>query len=138
MSRFDARFADYVTRVSFNLQLSKEMVTALAAIDHERRFNAHHYPMAHLNAAGSRDPINAYRFPQQPAHVVGNKGLESRGLITWTDPGQMEPKWSDEPFKLTPAGEHVLALLKIAGLVVERPVAANEEKPRVRRQAGRG
>ncbi len=37
MSRYDAQFADYVTRVSFNLQLSKEMVTFMACVAQETR-----------------------------------------------------------------------------------------------------
>lgn len=136
MARFDARFADYVSRISFNLTLSKEMVTSLAAIDHWRRFDAAHGHNTHMHTYS--DGLDSLRFPHQSHHVVGHKGLESRGLIIWRDPGDMTPKWSEPTYIITPAGEHVLALLKIAGLVIERPVAANEEKPRVRRQAGRG
>lgn len=129
MSRFDAQFADYVTRVSFNLQLSKEMVTFMASVDHERRMDEVFGVNSSLEScARPNHPAYEHRFPRWGGSTVGCRGCISRGLVHWDDPGAQEPKWSRPAFTLTEAGEHVLALLKIAGLVHERVIPANDSK----------
>lgn len=127
MAEINHAFRESVTSVSFNLSLSRRMVLSLAAIADEQRL---------------RDPDKSPRTPSEPEwkrHVmlvssIGRndtvgpaKSLERRGLIYAPD-----KKWPGI-FCLTEAGEHVLELLKIAGVIVE---VSDDELGKINRAVG--
>lgn len=115
MTEINHAFRESVTSVSFSLSLSRRMVLSLAAIADEQRL---------------RDPDKDPRMPSEPewrrrlmlvADIGRNdtvgpaRSLQRRGLVYAPD-----RKWPGV-YRLTSAGEHVLELLKIAGVVVEVP-----------------
>lgn len=110
----DPRFADYVTRVAFNLTLSRGQITALAIIKSEIDQDARRRKARKPKKFLSLDNPPAPRFSH---FVPAVQGLERRGLVVWEDPSQMKPRWDHCPFKLTRAGELVYQLLETAGLV---------------------
>lgn len=89
----NAKFANHVTQVAFNLSLSRNMVFVLDAIAHGSLASSN------MRAAGMIDTA-----------VPSMRRLEERGLVYAPD-----PQWPGRKL-LTPAGEHVHALLVIAGL----------------------
>ena len=92
-------FANHVTSASFSLSLSKTMIIVLVEIaEMKGKMRTH----CVLKANGIRS-----------IWVPTVRCLEDRGLIFAPD-----KDWPGK-FFLTEAGEHVLALLQIAGLVVE-------------------
>lgn len=88
-------FQASATSVAFQMSLSKNMVAVLAAVAVDRTFDLH------------------------SIFVPAARALQRRGLIThhlWnkdTDGPFHKLKWH----RLTPAGEHVLALCRLAGLL---------------------
>lgn len=99
-------FANYATRVSFNLTLTKAQVFYLWQVKN-RQF------------VSVREDIQGFS-PEVPRHdifVPSVRGLVERGLVDFTPLERVDvDTW---PYKLTEAGEHVYALLKLAGLVQE-------------------
>lgn len=98
----NARFADYATSIAFNVTLSKPQVVTLCDIANKA---GHSYYMA---------------LGMRSTEVTSMGILKRRGLIYAPDenwPGQCE---------LTEAGQHVFALLKIAGIAsrIEKEVKA--------------
>lgn len=91
-------FASHVTSVAFSLSLSKTMVCCLVEIAENRDARARQYRV--MKAMGLRD-----------TWVSAARCLVERGLIMAPD-----PEWPGI-FVLTEPGEHVLALLQIAGIV---------------------
>lgn len=88
------KFADHVTSLAFNLTLSKAMVVALVEI---------------ANNTGIMQIGNTLRVLGAPDTTVPTRRrLAERGLIHLPT-----GEW---PYVLTEAGEHVVALLKIAGI----------------------
>lgn len=100
-------FANYSTRVSFNLTLTKTQVFYLWSIA-ERRFLSVHDERRHAGA------------PEAPRHdlfVPSARGLIERGLVYRNEKAGSH----DWPYELTDAGKHVYELLKIAGIVASAP-----------------
>lgn len=108
----NALFADHVTSVSFHLSLSRAMVFAMQCIADRRGTDTREW----LDAGHKCD-----RF------VPSVKALGARGLVTHEDPAKMKPKFARYPYSFTEAGEHVFALLVIAGLCRE-PVKRTRRK----------
>lgn len=98
-------FANYSTRVSFNLTLTKTQVFYLWQIA-ERNFVSVH--------SGEVKPGS----PEMPRHdifVPSVRGLIERGLVERNDLDEIGVGvW---PYELTEAGKHVYELLKLAGLI---------------------
>ena len=109
-------FREYATRVSFNISLSRNQIWTLYQIS-----------MGKVNQ--DRDGRIAFGI-EQDMFVPGAKWLEQHGLAIWTDPGKMNPAWKDFPWKVTDAGGHLLALLRIAGLIPIEATNNNGVKPR--------
>lgn len=103
MSILNKAFAEYATRVSFNLTLSRNQAYVLCLVARQ--------------SIGKKRDITG--FPDM--FVPGVKGLQERGLLAWTDPSTMKPKWSRFPYELTDAGKHVYALLQMAGVASAIP-----------------
>lgn len=101
MNSENARFASYVTQVAFNLSLSRNMVFVLDAI-----------------ARGNLATSNMRQHGMIDTAVPSMRRLQERGLVYAAD-----PEWPGR-CRLTEAGEHVHALLCIAGLATKP--AANE------------
>ena len=92
----DKLFAAHVTQVAFNLSLSRNMVFVLEAISRGCLASAN------MRAQGMIDTA-----------VPSMGRLKARGLV-WAP----DPEWPGR-CELTEAGKHVLALLRIAGLVAD-------------------
>lgn len=90
------KFAAHVTSLAFNLSLSRNMIITLAQI----AGHAEKYERDVFVAFGGFDTA-----------VTSGRALEERGLVYGFNP--------ERPgmYRLTKAGEHVLELLKIAGLI---------------------
>lgn len=101
-------FANHVTSASFSLSLSKTMIIVLVEIS---EMKGKMRDKCVLKANGIRS-----------IWVPTVRCLEDRGLIFAPD-----KDWPGR-FLITEAGEHVLALLQIAGLVVDAPAPAEKEK----------
>ena len=98
MKKDNKVFREYVTSTAFNLSLSANMIMWLV-----------HVKMA-----------QQYWLGPNRKFIVGLVGLKDRGLVTHNpDAKHNEPAWA-----ITEAGEKVLELLIMAGLVPED----NEEK----------
>lgn len=106
-------FREYATRISFNISLSRNQIFTLWNISEGRLGN---------RQAAIDFGIGSDMF------VPGAKWLESHGLLTYTDPVTMKPKWKDYPFKLTEAGEHILSLVRIAGIIPEQSINNNKKR----------
>lgn len=101
-------FREYVTGTAFSLQLCKTHIWALAHIG----ANTLGY---HERSKGPRVVSPAIE-PLVDNFVGPVKALIARGLV------EHNPNWGKNKrpaYSLTPAGEHVLALLKLAELVYE-------------------
>lgn len=134
MAETNRAFRDYATRVSFSLNMSRNQVSTLRSmvLDIECAEQNGYRPD---NMPGTEDRKRTYLQTGSPDQfVIGARWLQSAGLVKWTDPIAMNPKWSREPWELTEAGKHVVALLRIAGLIPERVANTN---PRPETQAKR-
>lgn len=108
LSVWQAQFTDATTSTAFSLSLTRNQVSLL---DH---IGAHDFPNQWRSAKG-RDLF-----------VPTVRGLIDRGLVEHnpmamaksTLPPGTRIKWF---YRLTPAGVHVLALLRLAGLADEVP-----------------
>ena len=114
------QFRDYVTSVSFNLQLSRAMISELAEIANladfaikDRRYDS--------GPAGRIRQLSIAANGAVRDSVGTQRALESRGLVY-----APEPQW---PGLLQPteAGALVIDLLRLAGLIVD--VAIEEKEP---------
>jgi len=119
---YDGRFASYATRVAFDIRLTRQQIFYLcyaasySETDYETRRNAE---VSHVGRS---------------LFVPFVKGLIERGLVEHNPRARTETA-ARLPYiyRLTPAGEHVMALLKIAGLAVAFSSAANDAKPQKRK-----
>lgn len=113
-------FREYVTRVSFNLTMSRNQVAALRDIvimiehGHEKRMDLRQYEREQFGYYGN--------------FVIGARWLGSHGLVKHTDPTTMQPPWSKCPWELTEAGEHVVGLLRLAGLIPAKISNNNKQR----------
>ena len=101
----NARFANHVTSMAFNLSLLKAMILKMSMIGNE----IDHLSKSSWYAVGSPDIA-----------VPACNALLSRGLVYAPDPrlpGVVE---------FTEAGKHVFELLKLAGLVMQAKEAIND------------
>jgi len=97
MSAPNRLFAAHVTSTAFHLSLSRSMIGVLVDIANSQDARVKSYSV--MRALGLRD-----------TWVGSARCLVDRGLIFSPD-----PEWPGR-FNLTEAGEHVIALLQIAGL----------------------
>ena len=102
----DPKFREYATRVSFNISLSRNQIYVL-------------YQMS-LKKIGDREDMDKFGL-QTDNFVPGAKWLGSHGFVTYTPPGEMVGS-KRYPWELTETGHHVIALLRIAGLIPEEVV----------------
>lgn len=113
-------FRDYATRISFNMSLTRNQIGVLGGIT--LQIEAYNYK----GGFGHRIDQDFYHsFVDREMWVPGAKKLQEMGLVKHTNPSTMEPKWSRYPWELTEAGAHVVALLRIAGLIPQ--AAMNDE-----------
>lgn len=103
MTEINHKFASHVTSIAFNLTLSKSMVLKLVEVKANR---SNLFRVIGLNDTA----------------VAAARALIERGLIVAPD-----PVWPGR-YEMTAAGEHVFALLEMAGLVqrIETKLAEKE------------
>ena len=136
-------FREYATRVSFNLSLSRNQISHLAAIAAVENVHA-----GWLERSNLKDQAIAEIGGNPRLFIVGNRSLVGMGLIEdnplWVAfekayevakaHGKPEPP---EPlvnlYILTDAGRSVVSLLRIAGLIPQ--AAANTDRRAVKRRA---
>lgn len=106
-------FANFATRVSFNLTLTKAQVFYLWAVKNGNAF---------VSVRGEPIP-HAPEAPKHDIFVPSVRGLVDRGLVERTPGADGYGFW-----QLTEAGEKVYELLVIAGLVTAAVSASNEGK----------
>lgn len=114
-------FRDYATRVSFNVTLTRNQIYTLMQVVEGRVFR-------------DTDLRESWGLSRD-WFVPGVKWLESHGFVKYTDPATMKPAGKDYPWRLTPAGEAVVVLLRIAGLIparAENDDTKTEKKRRAR------
>lgn len=134
-------FRDYATRVSFNLTLSRNQIANLRHIVFEIEHETMAFDQRKL-AAEQADSGSPACF------IVGGKSLHSMGLIDHDPRWIAENERSDAAQKagvrylrkywgpswmVTPAGEHVVELLRLAGLIPQRAVNSNVRRLKTRR-----
>jgi hypothetical protein len=145
MTENNRAFRDYATRVSFNLTLSRNQIANLRHIvfelENEPELSKREYlDRANFTRAAGADYTSMW--------FVGFKSLERMGLIShhprWTAIIQKfeaekaagkrvyMPTAFCPQYALTPAGEHVVELLRISGLIHQR---ANNSNRRGKRRA---
>ena len=103
MTAFNQAFAEYATRVSFNLTLSRNQSYVLCLIARE--------------SIGTAKKVTGFA----DNFVMGARSLQEKGLVTHTDPTTIKPRYSRFPYELTEAGKHVYALLQMAGIAAAIP-----------------
>ena len=146
-------FRDYATRVSFNISMSRNQVAVFRAIvlDLERP----PFVMKTLEGPGIKigiatklygDERRALGIPD--ARMIGIRWLIANGFVREQPEitamrlaHEKGEKWDwkvfdkhDHQYILTPAGEHMAELLRLAGLIPERATNQNA-KPRRKRRA---
>lgn len=135
-------FRDYATRISFNLSLSRNQVGHLAGIIAERDAYSANPKIGWLRRGEVGDESVEANGGRPNMFIVGRGALLRMGLIEHDplfDRDQERKKRGnrseyDGPiYRLTPAGEHVADLLRIAGLIPKR--AANTEIRRKKKTA---
>jgi hypothetical protein len=111
--QMDTRFAEYATRVGFNLTLMKNQITMLQAIVNN---------IAYEKINGRQRPIDGdWRFTYPSHACTASRKLEYMGIIDWEDPGKMKPTWVGYPWSLTTVGKTVWSLLVYAR-IAQKPV----------------
>lgn len=144
MTDYKRNFRDYATRVSFNLSLSRNQVGHLAGIVFENEleeFRGKINTDAFYQRADATRNIVAETGGNPANFIVGRKALLNMGLV------EFNPKWVAENkrvdklkekgiqyinrkywgtvYVLTPAGDLVVELLRLAGLIPAK--AANDQ-----------
>lgn len=114
-------FRDYATRISFNISLTRNQIYTLWNISEQK--------LVRTKEERTELGVGCDMF------VPGAKWLCQHGLVDWTDPTTMTPKWKDYPYKLTEAGLYVLGLLQIAEIIPKS--AANTNKKQQKANRGR-
>ena len=106
MTKYNEKFANSVTTTAFDLRLSKNMAITLAAIA--------------TNSARLKTKEFYAAFNMVDRYVCNSKALKEKGLVYAPD-----PKYKGI-VELTEAGEHVVALLEIAG-IIKKVKVVNEQ-----------
>jgi hypothetical protein len=98
-------FTDHTTNIAFNLSLSKDMVHTLRLICTvcEGGFGKHEaFTYSHFLSAGN--------------------ALVRRGLVGWNHPDDKKVELELRGWYITPAGWHVVSLLRLAELIPAKEV----------------
>lgn len=105
-------FTRYTTGFAFSLTLSRDQASLLEAIG----VDADEAYRNWTSATGRNDFIRTF-------HALRRRGLAEHNpaMLAANLPPHAKPKWV---YRLTPAGEHVLALLRLSGVA---SAAAGEE-----------
>jgi hypothetical protein len=136
MTISDKLFRDYATRVSFNLSLSRNQLHVLHCVVLDIELASAPYDQR----SRAKQMLHEDRrlLGLHEGSIVGQRSLVAMGLIEQTPEWEAEDKRLNEVDKsggralreywgpvhrLTLAGEHVVALLRIAGLI--HPAVAN-------------
>lgn len=138
-------FRDYATRISFNLSLSRNQLGHLAGVVSEIEAYEANSTIGWERRMDVREAACEASGGRPNMFIVGRGSLARMGLIE-RDPRQIEDdrrKESEGPhrksrydgpvYRLTPAGAHVVALCRLAGLIA--PAAANSNRKRKRRKS---
>lgn len=136
-------FRDYATRVSFNLSLSRNQLGHLVGIVTEIEAYRANSKLGWLSRVDLRDAAVDAAGGRSNMFVVGRGSLQRMGLIEDDSRfaererlkklGKPHGNYDGPRFQLTPAGERVVALLRLAGLMA--PAAANDRRAKKRRRA---
>lgn len=139
------KFRDYATRVSFNLSLTRNQIASLAYIVTDIENEGAEWNAGKRSAYQVRMELLA---GAPDMYVTAVRIIERMGLI------EHRPEWLADrdrcdalkaqgktaiaaywgpSFRLTAAGEHVVALLRLAGLLPQ--AAANTNKAKKRKRA---
>jgi hypothetical protein len=137
-------FRDYATRISFNMSLSRNQVGHLAGvvmeIENEELLNQLDFDTrvkrkdqevdnnggrSNLFVTGRRSLLNMGLVVHDPRWLAASKACELDKRLFW--------KYTGPSYQLTPAGQHVVELLRIAGLIPK--AAANSNKKHKRKAA---
>ena len=138
MTQQDKAFRDYATRISFNLSLSRNQVGHLAGVIADIEL---------AKALGWDERYDACKDAVADAggklqlFVQGRGSLQRMGLIApakgwqdyWDNKTKQSPPWPQ--YNLTPAGEHVVELLRIAGLLPQAAANTNKVKGKKKKVA---
>lgn len=111
MSWQDA-FQNYTTGMAFHIGLSHDQASLLDAIAAGEYQNW-------LSRTGRNNFIPAFRALERRGLAEHNPAAKIVGMST----RGVHLKWV---YRLTPAGHHVHALLKLSGVIAERPKAESE------------
>lgn len=130
-------FRDYATRVSFNLTLSRNQIAQLRSLLIDIEFEKS------MSWQQRKDLQHELRGGEVDRFVVSNRSLLGMGLIV-NDPRWIEDRDRSEAarakgeqyitqylgpgYQLTEAGEHVVSLLRLAGLIQPAAVNSNRRK----------
>ena len=106
--KLNTAFRDYSTRIHFNISLTRNQIFTLWAMEQMEKNHGKGFCFPRKNDYGVE---GADHF------VTGARKLEAMGLVVHQNPLDMKPRWSRPAWTLTPAGTHVIALLRMAGLV---------------------
>ncbi len=116
--KFNPAFAGYATRVAFNLNITRQMIIALREVE---VYGPGHWTGTERSKI--REEYGPIGIHNPDRFVPAARGLVEKGLVEYNnfyktykfgDPIPKSERWV---YRLTPAGEHVMALLRIAGLV---------------------
>lgn len=134
-------FRDYATRISFNISLSRNQVGHLAGVVAEIE-NGDYRSMSEKLSERKSYAACALVGGRPNLFIVGHGSLARMGLIEH-DPRWLKAQEKHEgmayanylgpTYRLTAAGEHVVELLRIAGLIPA--AAANTNRKRKARVA---
>ena len=142
-------FRDYATRVSFNMSLSRNQIFVLRSVMLDIQMQAKTFNERTDATRALRDEIRGVGAPDY--YVSGIRHLLSIGILEndprWTaDEKQCDEaranglraikKYWGPSCRLTEAGLHVVALLRLAGLI--EPAAANDKTFTIRKGKSRG
>lgn len=103
----NARFADYVQSIAFNLTLSRSMIEALGLMWHHGALR---------DMENWKEPKFGNKYISSHTVPIG-RALERRGLREWLP---YDAKSKGTIWKLTEAGEKVCELLVVAGMLEAR------------------
>ena len=130
-------FRDYATRVSFNMSLSRNQVGHLAGIVMEIENERLHGGLEFETRSAKREEAVAGAGGYPNLFVVGRGSLVRMGLVDhdprWIAAHESKEKdafwkYTGPGYRLTPAGEHVVELLRIAGLIPKAAVNTNRKR----------
>lgn len=139
MSDAQRAFRDYATRVSFNLSLSRNQVGHLAGIVTEIENEQMHGKLEFNERTNRREDAVIEAGGRPALFIVGRGSLVRMGLVEpdprWVVAHESKEKgafwkYNGPAYRLTPAGEHIVELLRIAGLIPKAALNNNIKKRR--------